>query len=105
MNACLNQNDFDPDFVAHLFSAVHDSDIFEVILDTGCTYAITPFRSDFTSYNSGDFGSVAGKPLWKQHQHRILDESIRWIETLDQPSSRKLVVELETETEMARGER
>ena len=35
---------------------------------------------------------------------RVLDESIRWIETFDQPASRKLVVELETETEQERGE-
>ncbi len=62
-------------------------------------------RAPRTAYYDGEFGSVAGKPNWKQHQHRILDESIRWIETLDQPTSRKLAVELETATEMARGER
>ncbi|MEZ5346011.1 MAG: glycine/sarcosine/betaine reductase selenoprotein B family protein [Pyrinomonadaceae bacterium] len=62
-------------------------------------------RAPRTAYYDGEFGAVAGKPNWKQHQHRILDESIRWIETLDQPTSRKLVVSLETETEMARGER
>ncbi len=62
-------------------------------------------RAPRTAYYDGELGSVAGKPNWKQHQHRILDESIRWIETLDQPTSRKLVVSLETETEMARGER
>lgn len=62
-------------------------------------------RAPRVAYYEGEFGSVAGKPNWKQYQHRILDESIRWIETLDQPVSRKLVVALETETEMARGER
>ncbi|MCW5959634.1 MAG: hypothetical protein KIS76_05680 [Pyrinomonadaceae bacterium] len=62
-------------------------------------------RAPRVAFYKGEFGSVAGKPLWKQHQHRILDESLRWIETLDQPTSRKLVVKLETETEMARGER
>ncbi len=62
-------------------------------------------RAPRTAYYDGEFGSVAGKPNWSQHQHRILDESLRWIETLDQPTSRKLVVSLETETEMARGER
>ena len=35
----------------------------------------------------------------------VLDEALRWIETFDQPASRKLAVELETETEAARGER
>lgn len=62
-------------------------------------------RAPRTAYYDGELGSVAGKPNWPQHQHRILDESIRWIETLDQPTSRKLVVNLETETEMSRGER
>jgi D-proline reductase (dithiol) PrdB len=62
-------------------------------------------RAPRVAYYDGELGSVAGKPNWKQHQHRILDESLRWIETLDQPVSRKLSVALETETEMARGER
>ncbi|NNE97835.1 MAG: hypothetical protein HKN25_02310 [Pyrinomonadaceae bacterium] len=62
-------------------------------------------RPPRTAFYDGEFGSVVGKPLWKQYQHRVLDESLRWIETLDQPVVRKLAVELETETEMARGER
>ena len=57
------------------------------------------------AYYEGEFGSVAGKPEYKEHQLRILDESLRWIETLDQPTSRKLAVTLETETENSRGER
>lgn len=62
-------------------------------------------RAPRVAFYDGDFGSVAGKPNWKQYQHRILDEALRWTETFDQPTTRKLVVELETETEMARGER
>jgi D-proline reductase (dithiol) PrdB len=62
-------------------------------------------RAPRIAYYKGDFGSVAGKPGWKQYQHRILDECLRWIETYDQPGSRKLVVELETEVEQERGER
>lgn len=62
-------------------------------------------RPPRTAFYDGEFGSVAGNPNWKQHQLRILDESLRWIETLDQPVVKKLAVTLETETEMARGER
>ncbi|MEZ5428281.1 MAG: glycine/sarcosine/betaine reductase selenoprotein B family protein [Pyrinomonadaceae bacterium] len=62
-------------------------------------------RAPRVAYYQGEFGSVAGKPGWKQFQHRILDEALRWTETFDQPASRKLVVDLETATEMARGER
>jgi D-proline reductase (dithiol) PrdB len=62
-------------------------------------------RAPRIAYYDGEFGCVAGKPNWKQYQHRILDESLRWIETYDQPGSRKLVVELETAVENERGER
>ena len=63
---------------------------------------IRPPRSAF--YN-GELGAVVGKPNWKQYQLRVLDEALRWIETFDQPAARKLVVNLETETERERGER
>lgn len=53
----------------------------------------------------GQLGSVAGKPNFPEHQRRILDESLRLIEPMDQPGIRKLVVELESQVEAARGER
>jgi len=53
----------------------------------------------------GELGSVAGKPNFPEHQRRILDESLRLIEPMDQPGTRKLVVELESQVELARGER
>jgi hypothetical protein len=61
-------------------------------------------RPPRTAYYEGEIGAVVGKPNWKQYQLRVLDESLRWIETFDQPGSRKLVVDLETETEQERGE-
>lgn len=64
--------------------------------------AVRPPR---TAFYDGKFGSVAGLPNYKQYQLRVLDESLRWIETMDQPGAKKLGVKLETETEMARGER
>ncbi len=71
-------------------------------VDRGITDKVRPPR---VAYYVGEFGEVAGKAGWTQYQLRILDESLRWIETFDQPGSRKLAVELETATEMARGER
>jgi glycine/betaine/sarcosine/D-proline reductase family selenoprotein B len=62
-------------------------------------------RAPRTAYYIGEFGSVAGAPNWREHQLRILDESLRWIETFDQPGMRKLAVEIETQVEAARGER
>ena len=62
-------------------------------------------RPPRTAYYAGELGCVAGQPNWRQHQLRILDETLRWIETFDQPGARRLVVELETEVEAARGER
>ncbi len=62
-------------------------------------------RPPRTAYYNGEFGSVAGKPNWPEYQLRILDETLRWIETFDQPGARKLAVDLETQIEAARGER
>lgn len=73
-----------------------------ISVDRAITDRVRPPR---TAYYDGELGSVAGQPNWKQHQLRILDETLRWIETYDQPGSRRLVVELETQVEAARGER
>ncbi|PYS88598.1 MAG: hypothetical protein DMF62_09245 [Acidobacteria bacterium] len=62
-------------------------------------------RAPRTAYYEGDFGSVAGSPNWREHQLRVLDETLRWMETFDQPGIRKLGVEIETLVEAARGER
>ena len=62
-------------------------------------------RPPRTGYYNGAYGSVAGKPNWREYQLRVLDEALRWTETFDQPGARKLAVDLETEVEAARGER
>jgi D-proline reductase (dithiol) PrdB len=56
-------------------------------------------------YYNGEFGSVSGSPLWPEHQRRVLDEALRLLEPLDQPSIRKLVVTLESAVEKERGEK
>ncbi len=61
-------------------------------------------RPPRTAYYTGELGAVAGRPNHKQYQLRVLDESLRWIETFDQPAARRLVVNLETEVEEERGE-
>lgn len=71
-------------------------------VDPKLTDKVRPPRS---AYYSGDFGSVAGKPNWREYQLRILDEALRLMETFDQPGSRKLAVDLESQVEAARGER
>lgn len=67
--------------------------------------AIERVRTPRAGYYQGQFGSVVGKPNWTQHQRRVLDEALRWIEPMGQPGVRKLAVELESQVEMARGER
>ena len=62
-------------------------------------------RPPRAAYYEGDFGCVAGRPGWPQHQRRVLDEALRWIEPFDQVGVRKLVVELGTEVEVGRGEK
>ena len=62
-------------------------------------------RPPRTAYYDGEPGATVGAANWKQYQLRVLDEAIRWIETFDQPASKKLTVALENETENERGER
>jgi D-proline reductase (dithiol) PrdB len=62
-------------------------------------------RPPRAAYYVGEFGSVAGKPNYPQHQRRVLDEALRWLEPMGQPGMRKLGVELESQVEVARGER
>ena len=66
---------------------------------------IETVRAPRVAYYDGELGSVAGKPNWPEHQRRILDEALRWIEPMDQVGVRKLTVELQSQVEKARGER
>ncbi|MEJ7848461.1 MAG: glycine/sarcosine/betaine reductase selenoprotein B family protein [Pyrinomonadaceae bacterium] len=67
--------------------------------------AVDRVRPPRTAYYTGDFGSVAGKPDWPEFQLRVLDETLRTMETFDQPGARKLGVVMESKVEAARGER
>jgi D-proline reductase (dithiol) PrdB len=66
---------------------------------------IETLRPPRAGYYEGQIGSVAGQPNWPEHQRRVLDEALRLIEPLDQPSIIKLAVDLESQVEIARGER
>lgn len=71
-------------------------------VETDVIEKVRPPRAGF--YN-GEFGNVAGRPLWPEQQRRVLDEALRWLEPIDQPTIRKLVVDLESKIESDRGER
>jgi hypothetical protein len=58
LNAHRTRASFDSDFVANLLSRSNHTKIVDVILDTGCTFSITPDRNDFVQYTSGSFGQV-----------------------------------------------
>jgi D-proline reductase (dithiol) PrdB len=62
-------------------------------------------RPPRAGYYDGQIGCIAGQPNWPEHQRRVLDEALRLIEPLDQPSIIKLAVDLESQVEKARGER
>jgi D-proline reductase (dithiol) PrdB len=62
-------------------------------------------RPPRAAYYDGEFGQVAGPPNRPETQRRILDEALRLIEPLDQPTVHKLVVKLQTEVEVERGGR
>ena len=71
-------------------------------VDRTLTENVRPPRAGFYK---GTLGSVAGEVNWPEHQRRVLDEALRWIEAMDQPGTNKLVVELESQVEAGRGER
>lgn len=62
-------------------------------------------RAPRTTYYKGELGSVVGPAGWPEFQRRVLDETLRNMETFDQPGLRRLAVELESKVEAARGER
>jgi len=67
--------------------------------------AIERVRPPRAGYYKGEFGCVAGQPNFPEHQRRIIEEALRWLEPMGEPGIRKLAVELETQVEAARGER
>lgn len=62
-------------------------------------------RPPRAAFYAGDYGCVAGRPGWPEHQRRVLDEALRLIEPFDAVGVRKLDVEHSTAVEMDRGER
>lgn len=62
-------------------------------------------RPPRAAFYDGEIGSVAGKPNWPEHQRRILDEALRWIEPMGEPGVSKLAVEIQSQVQQARGER
>lgn len=62
-------------------------------------------RPPRTAYYDGELGSVVGPADWPEFQRRVLDETLRTMETFDQPGARKLTVHMESKVEAARGER
>lgn len=73
-----------------------------ISVDRAMTDLVRPPR---TAYYAGELGAVVGKPHEKEYQLRLLDESLRWIETFDQPGAKRLSVELGTEVQLERGEK
>ena len=67
--------------------------------------AIERVRPPRAGYYKGQFGCVAGQPNFPEHQRRVVEEALRWLEPMGEPGIRKLGVELETQVEAARGER
>src|ERR687886_572594 len=56
-------------------------------------------RPPRAAYYPGELGCVAGKAGWPEYQRRVLDEALRLVEPIDQPSVRNLTVTLENEVE------
>jgi len=70
--------------------------------DKLATERIRPPR---TTYYDGEFGSIVGPPNYPEFQLRVLDQTLRSMEVFDQPGARRMTVEMQTEVQVARGER
>jgi hypothetical protein len=57
LTAYPRQKHFDPDFVTTIISQRNNADLVEIVLDTGCTFAITPSKKDFVEYHPIPGGS------------------------------------------------
>ena len=90
--------------VSLLARALEQADIptMTLAVDKEVVASVRPPRA---ALYAGKLGAVAGLPNWPEHQRRVLDEALRLIEPMDQPGIRRLVVELESQVEEARGER
>ncbi len=73
-----------------------------ISVDREITDLVRPPRA---AYYAGELGSVLGKPNESEYQRRLLDEALRWVETFDQPGTKRLSVELGTEVQLVRGEK
>jgi D-proline reductase (dithiol) PrdB len=62
-------------------------------------------RPPRAGYYDGEYGSVTGKPNFREYQLRVIEEALRWLEPMGEPGIRKLTVKLQTQVEAARGER
>ena len=71
-------------------------------VDRDVVERVHPPRAGFYQ---GQLGSVVGQPNFPEHQRRVLDEALRWIEPMGQPGMSKLGVVLESLVQAARGER
>jgi hypothetical protein len=51
LTAYPKQKHFDPDFLTTAISQRNDAELVDIVLDTGCTFAIFPSKKDFVSYH------------------------------------------------------
>src|SRR2546428_11022844 len=54
------------------------------------------------AYYEGLLGSVAGNANWPEHQRRVLDEALRWLEPMGEPGMKRLAGGVQNPGEEAR---
>jgi hypothetical protein len=50
LNALISERDFDPDFIASITTRELKDNKIQIVLDTGCTFAVSPDKTDFITY-------------------------------------------------------
>jgi hypothetical protein len=52
LNALISQRDFEPDFIATITTRELKDNMIQIVLDTGCTFAASPDKTDFITYHT-----------------------------------------------------
>jgi hypothetical protein len=52
LNTLISNQDFDPDFIAAIITRALNDNLKQIVLDTGCTFAVSPDKTDFITYHT-----------------------------------------------------
>jgi hypothetical protein len=52
LNSLISHHDFDPDFISATINRALNDNLKQIVLDMGCTFAVSPDKTDFITYHT-----------------------------------------------------